>query len=148
MTESALTVSASAALAARELRVLVSRLRRRFQEQSDSRELTPSQLSVLSRLSRGDTTASDIATAERVRPQAIAATLNILEERGLIERRPDPLDRRRQLVTLSGEGREFFDGRRRAGEEWLTTSLQDRYTEAERQVLLDALALLERLGQE
>ncbi|WP_327145665.1 MarR family winged helix-turn-helix transcriptional regulator [Nocardia sp. NBC_01327] len=148
MTESAMTISASAALAARELRVLVSRLRRRFQEQSDSRELTPSQLSVLSRLSKGDTTASDIATAERVRPQAIAATLNILEERGLIERRPDPADRRRQVVSLSGEGREFFDGRRRAGEEWLTTSLQERYTEAERQVLLDALALLERLGQE
>ncbi|MBB5915810.1 DNA-binding MarR family transcriptional regulator [Nocardia transvalensis] len=137
----------SSALAARELRVLVSRLRRRFLEAAGDDELTPSQLSVLGRLHRGATTASDIAAAEHVRPQAAAAWLAGLDERGLIERHPDPDDRRRQLVSLSEDGRALFEGRTKAKDEWLSTALRERYTEAERQTVLDALALLDRLGQ-
>ncbi|MRH87378.1 MarR family transcriptional regulator [Nocardia sp. SYP-A9097] len=148
MTDSTGTISETAAQAARDLRILVGRLRRRFLEQSDSRELTPTQQSVLSRLSKGDSSASDLAAAERVRPQGVAVTLGILEERGLIERRPDPADRRRQLVSLSEEGREFHEGRRRAGDEWLAAVMQERFTEGERQTVLDALRLLERLGQQ
>ncbi|MFB8002382.1 MarR family winged helix-turn-helix transcriptional regulator [Nocardia sp. NPDC056000] len=148
MTDATVTVSRSAARAARDLRILVGRLRRRFLEQSDSRELTPSQQSLVSRLSKADSSASDLATAERVRPQAVAATLNILEERGLIERRPDPADRRRQLVSLSDAGREFHEGRRRAGDEWLATVMQEKFSEDERRIVLEALTLLERLGQE
>ncbi|MFE3052165.1 MarR family winged helix-turn-helix transcriptional regulator [Nocardia sp. NPDC059239] len=146
MTDAPAILSVSSARAARELRVLVSRLRRRFLEASDNVELTPSQLSVLSRLKNGDATASEIAAAERVRPQAIAAHLAILSDRGFVLRRPDPKDGRRQLVSLSPAGRELMAGRSRAGQEWLTTALEEKYTEAERQTLLAALELLERLG--
>ncbi|MVU77881.1 MarR family transcriptional regulator [Nocardia sp. ET3-3] len=146
MPEAPTVLSGSSIQAARELRVLVSRLRRRFQEASDNVELTPSQLSVLSRLKRGDATASEIAAAERVRPQAIATHLGILAERGFIDRRPDPKDGRRQLVSLSDAGRELMAGRAQAGQEWLTTALERQYTESERQTLLAALDLLERLG--
>ena len=62
--------------AAQELRVGVGRLRRRFREVTDRRELTPSQVSVLSRLwKEGPSTASGIAAAERVRPQSAASWL-------------------------------------------------------------------------
>ncbi|MEV0151181.1 MULTISPECIES: MarR family transcriptional regulator [unclassified Nonomuraea] len=94
---------------------------------------------------KGDASASDLAAAERVRPQAVAPTLAVLEERGLIERRPDPGDGRRQLVSLSPAGRALFEDSRRAGEEWLTRAMQEHYTEAERQTLIQAIALLERL---
>ncbi|WP_460719427.1 MarR family winged helix-turn-helix transcriptional regulator [Nocardia heshunensis] len=146
MPDAPAVLSDSSIQAARELRVLVSRLRRRFLEASDNRELTPSQLSVLSRLKHGDATASEIAAAERVRPQAIATHLSMLTEQGYVERRPDPKDGRRQLVSLTATGRELMAGRSQAGQEWLTSALQDGYTEAERQTLLDALRLLERLG--
>jgi hypothetical protein len=36
-------------------------------------------------------------------------------------------------------------GTRRAREEWLARSLQDRYTEPERRTILEALTLLDRL---
>jgi DNA-binding MarR family transcriptional regulator len=141
-------ISASAARAARDLRVVVGRLRRRLQELYDTRELTPSQTSVLSRLGKdGAASASDLAAAERVRPQSVATMLAALDERGLIQRRPDPDDGRRQLISLSDEGRAFFDDRRRTGEEWLGRALQDNYTEAERETILEALALLERLAR-
>jgi DNA-binding MarR family transcriptional regulator len=139
-------ISASAARASRELRVVFGRLYRRFKELADNQELTPSQTSVLSRLGKeGDASASDLAAAERVRPQAVALTLTALAERGLIERRPDPDDGRRQVVSLSPAGRTMFTDARRAGDEWLARAMQENYTEAERQTLLKAIALLARL---
>ena len=139
-------ISESAARAARDLRVVVGRLRRRLKEVYDTRELTPSQVSVLSRLSKdGPASASDLAAAERVRPQSVAATLAVLDERGLIERRPDPTDGRRQLISLSATGRQIIEGSRQASEEWLSRALQDRFTETERRTVIEAMALLDRL---
>ncbi|WP_413810216.1 MarR family winged helix-turn-helix transcriptional regulator [Streptomyces sp. OE57] len=141
-------VSASAVRAAHEIRVVVGRLRRRFKEAYDNEQLTPSQTSVLSRLSKeGPASASALAAAERVRPQSMAATLAALDERGLIQRRPDPGDGRRQLVSVSDAGGAFLDDKRRAGEEWLARALESGYTEAERETILEALALLDRLSR-
>jgi DNA-binding MarR family transcriptional regulator len=141
-------VSESAVRAAREVRVVFSRLLRRLRETYDTSELTPSQTSVLSRLDKeGDASVSDLAVAERVRHQSMASAVGALEERGLVSRRPDPGDGRRQLVSVSEAGRKFFDDRRRAGEEWLTRVLEDQFTEAERQMVIEAMALLERLAR-
>jgi DNA-binding MarR family transcriptional regulator len=140
-------ISASSVRAARELRVFVSRLRRRLKDELDNGELTPSQLSLVSRLAKdGPATASALAAAERVRPQSVAATLAVLEERDLVRRRQDPADGRRQLVSLTQTGQELFTDRRRSTEEWLTRALQETYTEAERRTIIEATALLERLS--
>ena len=140
------TLAPSSVRAARDLRVAVSRLRRRLVDVADTHELTPSQLSVLSRLGKeGPASASDLAAAEQIRPQSVAATLAVLEERALVIRRPDPGDGRRQLVSLSPAGTALFDDRRRHGEEWLSRALEERLTESERQTVIDAAALLERL---
>ncbi|AGL18347.1 MarR family winged helix-turn-helix transcriptional regulator [Actinoplanes sp. N902-109] len=141
--------SSSAAQAARDVRVVVGRLRRRLRDVADIGDLTPSQTSVLSRLSKeGPASASDLAAAEHVRPQSIAATLAVLEERQLIERRPDPRDGRRQLIDLTAPGHELIDGSRQARQEWLARALDERCTEAERQTIIAAMALLERLGEQ
>ncbi len=139
-------VAESAVRAAHELRTVVSRLRRRLKETYDTDGLTPSQTAVLSRLDKdGPATASALAVAEGIRPQSVATILSALDERGLIERRPDPGDGRRQLVSPSPHGRAFLSDRRRAGEEWLARSLHDRFTEPERRTIVEAMGLLERL---
>jgi DNA-binding MarR family transcriptional regulator len=146
MDEISVGVSESAVRAAREVRVVFSRLRRRLRETYDTTELTPSQTSVLSRLDKdGDASVGDLAAAERVRHQSSASTVGILEQRGLVSRRPDPADGRRQLVSVTESGHTFLEDRRRAGEEWLTRVLEDKFTEAERRTIIDTMALLERL---
>ncbi|MFS4106149.1 MarR family winged helix-turn-helix transcriptional regulator [Streptomyces sp. PD-S100-1] len=139
-------VSESAARAAHEVRVVYSRLRRRLRETYDRGDLTPSQTSVLSRLDKdGEASVSDLAAAEGVRHQSVASIVGVLAERGLVARRPDPEDGRRQLVFVTDSGHAFLEDRRRAGEGWLARALEEQCTPAERRLLLDAAAVLERI---
>ncbi|MFC5182609.1 MarR family winged helix-turn-helix transcriptional regulator [Actinomadura harenae] len=141
-------VGETAVRAAREVRVVFSRLRRRLREIGGNGLLTPSQASVLSRLGQGEVmTASELAAAEGVRPQSMAATVAALEELGVVRRDADPHDGRRQLVSLSEGGHDFIAGSRQAREEWMARTLQHDFTEAERRTLIEALALLDRLAQ-
>lgn len=141
-------VPESAVRAARDLRVLVGRLRRRFEEVRAAEELSAAQTSALARLAaHGPSSASALAGVERVRPQSMAATLAALQERDLVRRSPDPDDGRRHVVALTEAGRERAEGARAAREEWLTTALQERFTEQERTRIVEALGLLDRLSQ-
>jgi DNA-binding MarR family transcriptional regulator len=140
------TVSESAVAAARDLRVVFSRLRRRLRELATADDLTPSQTAVLIRLAKdGPASTSQLAGAERIRPQSMATTLTGLDRHALIERNPDPHDGRRQLITLTPRGRQHAESDRRVREEWLVQAMQDRFTESERHVINKALSLLHRL---
>lgn len=141
-------ISESAAAAARDLRVVFSRLRRRLRELATDGDLTPSQTAVLNRLWKdGPSSASALASAERVRPQSMATIVAALRQRGLIERKPDPEDKRRQLISLTAAGRRRAESDRQVREEWLARAIHERYSERERRVILDALVLLERLTE-
>ncbi|HEX6446816.1 MAG TPA: MarR family transcriptional regulator [Streptosporangiales bacterium] len=148
MNEVETRVSRSAVAAARDLRVLVGRLRRTLRQAAATEELSGSQASVLARLAKdGPSSASVLAGAERVRPQSMASTIAVLESAGLITRAPDPEDGRRQVVTLTATGRERAEGARASRAEWLARAMQERYTEAERATIVEALGLLDRLNQ-
>jgi DNA-binding MarR family transcriptional regulator len=126
---------------------MFSRLRRRLKELAAPGDLTPSETAVLIRLVKsGPASTSELAGAERVRPQSMATTLSGLDRHGLITRKADPDDKRRQLITLTPSGRGRAESDRKAREEWLVQAIQDRYTERERQVINEALSLLERLN--
>ncbi|RLV50212.1 MarR family transcriptional regulator [Nocardioides mangrovicus] len=136
----------SASEAAHAVRVVVGRLRRRLREVAGDEELTPSQTSALGRLMREEPmSASALAAAEGVRPQSMAATLDVLHQRGLVERSPDPTDGRRHDLWLTEAAHEFVAGSRRSKEEWLSQAL-GTLTEAERRTVIEAMALLERLA--
>jgi len=140
-------ISESAAAAARDLRVMFSRLRRQLKDVATGGGLTPSQTAVLTRLWKdGASSASALAAAERVRPQSMAAIVAALDEHGLIHRAPDPDDGRRQVISLTAAGRRRAESDRQVREEWLARAIQERYSQRERRVINDALALLQRLN--
>lgn len=138
----------SAVTAARELRAVFGRVRRRLREVADSGDLNAAQTAVLSTLHKGGaSTASVLAAGERVRPQSMASTLTALADAGLIKRSPDPSDGRRQVVTLTAAGRSRAEGDRRARQEWLAQAMQEQFTEAQRRTIVEALALLDKLTE-
>src|SRR6201988_3181661 len=139
-------VGDSAVTAARELRVLFSRLRRRLRDVAIGGDLTPSQTAVLTRLwKEGASSTSALAASERVRPQSMAAIVAGLDQHGLIRRTPDPDDGRRQMISLTAAGQRRAESDRQIREEWLARAMQERYSERERRVINDALSLLQRL---
>jgi DNA-binding MarR family transcriptional regulator len=147
MTRTPSVPSTAAAHAARDLKVMVSRLRRQLKEVSATEDLSASQASVLARLALiGPSSTSELAGAERIRPQSMAAILKVLEGRDLIERAADPNDGRRQIISLTASGRDRGHGAQAMRDEWLVSALQERYTDAERATIVEALALLDRLS--
>jgi DNA-binding MarR family transcriptional regulator len=112
----------TAALAA-DLRGVMGQLVRRLRREN----LFPlHQASVLGRLDRcGSQSVSDLAAAERVRPQSMAQTVGDLEGEGLVDRKPDPDDRRRALVTITEAGKSRIEADRRAREGWLVKAFEE-----------------------
>ena len=111
-------------------------------------ELTLPEISALERLDRaGSATPGRLAAAEQITPQAMGATLGELTRRGLAERRSDPADGRRVVVSLTEAGRRFVRNKRTARTEQLAKALSDRFTPGELEVLRDAAPLIERLGR-
>ncbi|MCX3063290.1 MarR family winged helix-turn-helix transcriptional regulator [Streptomyces beihaiensis] len=138
--------SASAVEVSREIRAVVSRLRRRLLSASRTDEMTLGQATVLARLSdKKAVTASELAASEGVRHQSMTATVAALAALGLVERTPDPDDGRRLLITLTPQGRRRVEEGRQARTEWLAGRLRDMCTEEERQTVLAAMTVLRRL---
>jgi DNA-binding MarR family transcriptional regulator len=132
------------AFIASELRVVLGQLMRRLRAEHS---FSISQGAVLGRLDReGPRSVSELAVAERIRPQSMAQTVGELESDGLVTRRPDPDDRRRALVELTDAGREVLraDRERRVG--WLAGAIADEVSDEEREVLARAVELLHRLA--
>jgi len=130
---------------ANDLRLVLGRLIRRLR--AERRGLTLGQVTVLGRLDReGPAGTSDLAAGERVRPQSMAATVAALAAAGLVERRPDPVDRRRILIALTEHGRETLAADRRRRDAWLAEALQNDLSERERAVLAEAATLLARIA--
>jgi DNA-binding MarR family transcriptional regulator len=90
---------------------------------------------------------SDLAVAERVRPQSMAQTVSDLEADGFVTRRPDPDDRRRALVELTEEGSATLQADRAQREGWLARAIAEELSPAEIDVLESAVELLRRLAE-
>jgi DNA-binding MarR family transcriptional regulator len=131
------------------LRLIIGRIARRLRQNHEVGELTLAEVSVLARLEReGANTPSALAEHERIRPQAMATTLAGLEERGLVDRRPDPDDGRRVVMTVTEQGRTTVHHRRSESVQRLVTVLGNEFSAAELRELDAVLPLLDRLAEE
>ncbi|HUD79270.1 MAG TPA: MarR family transcriptional regulator [Streptosporangiaceae bacterium] len=143
-----MTESPDVAEVAGALRVSIGLLVRRLRQIRTEGELTLPESSALSRLDRGGaTTSSELARQEQISPQSMGATLGALEARGLAERRPDPDDGRRIVISITETGRQVLGDRRDQRTQRIAKALSAGFTEAELQQLRTAVPLLERLAQ-
>jgi DNA-binding MarR family transcriptional regulator len=135
---------ADATRVASELRLVLGRLVRRLRAEH---RFPITQGTVLGRLDReGAQSVSDLAAKERVRHQSMTQTVTDLEADGLVERSPDPADRRRVLVSLTKTGRRALEDDRRQRVGWLADTMDDRLSARELRVVDEAVELLRRLA--
>lgn len=98
------------------------RLREMSQETLEPWDMTPSHLRALRVLKRyGTMRLSALSDHLRIAPRSATEVVDALESRGLVQRRPDPADRRATLVEVTGRGARTLEAIRAA-----------RGTEAER----------------
>jgi DNA-binding MarR family transcriptional regulator len=130
------------------LQVAIGLLVRRLRQVHMPGELTLAETWALKRLdSAGPATSSELARQDRISPQSMGVTLAVLEQRGLIERRRDPADGRRVVLSVTEAGHKLVHDRRGARAEQYATALRDGFTASERDQLLAAAPLLERLAE-
>lgn len=144
MSEEALDVNEVAGA----LRVSIGLLMRRMRQLKAEGEITLPESSALTRLDRGGpATSSELARQEQISPQSIGATLAGLEARGLVERRADPADGRRAVMSITGPGQQVLRDRRNESTRRLAQALSAGFSSAELDQLMVAVPLLERLAQ-
>ena len=137
------TTRAHAEAAAR-LRLAITRINRQLRQQTVG-DLTLSQWSALVTMEEhGSMRIGDLADREGVSAPTATRLVASLEEKGLLERTPDPTDRRSSYVDISASGREKLNWVRQVRTAKLAQRLATLADE-DVQRLLDVLPLLEAL---
>jgi DNA-binding MarR family transcriptional regulator len=78
---------------------------RRVRAATASHELSLTESMVLGRLEReGSATTADLARAEGIKPQSMGTIIAVLEERGMVDRKPHPTDGRQVNIELTAKG--------------------------------------------
>jgi len=132
------------------LAVAVKRLRGRFREAAWAGGVEPpiAQVAVLKRLrDAGPTTASALAAAEHVTPQAIAQTLAPLKRAGLVRSAADPADGRKTVISITAAGNRLYESALASRDAWLSRAIQSVVSARERAALKKSIELLERLAE-
>jgi DNA-binding MarR family transcriptional regulator len=102
---------------------------------------------VLGEVSRtGVSTPAELAARMHVRVQSLTDSINELVARGLVSRRPDQSDRRRQLVEVSAAGLELLDRDRAERGAWLHATMHDNLTPLEVDLLMLVAPVLRKLA--
>jgi len=135
--------------AATELVLALGLLVRRIRSPvpSESLELSWTQMAVMKRLdTEGPATTAELARAVGVKPQSMGATLAVLEEMGIVERRPHPTDCRQTNIALTAKGASVRKDAGIAKRTWLAQAIA-KLDATEQKHLPAVTALIKRLGE-
>jgi DNA-binding MarR family transcriptional regulator len=110
--------------------------------------LSINQTAVLGLVSRsGALTPKEIADRMHVSPQSLTRTLASLQDEAFVNRTPDPADLRQSIVAITQTGRTALREEMRPRDEWIAEVIQTELTESERELLVIASRLMERISE-
>lgn len=126
----------------------VGLLVRRVRQLPAAGDLSIPERSALAQLDRGGAaTSAELARQAQISPQSMGATLAGLASRGLVERRPDPADGRRVVLSVTSDGLALLRAKRDRRSRQLARALAGEFTGSELEQLRAAAALLDRLSR-
>ncbi|HEX7660998.1 MAG TPA: MarR family transcriptional regulator [Pseudonocardiaceae bacterium] len=101
---------------------------------------------MLGRLDRnGPQTIAQLASWRGVRHQSMSRMIAELEQLDLIDRAPNPSDRRGFVIAISRAGRAALDRDRRGRRDLLATAIRTRLSKEERRALAAIPGILDKL---
>ena len=83
-----------------------------------------------------------------MRPQSMSAIVSPLQEAGLVSGAPDPSDGRKTLMSLTPKCLKWLQEGRAARQDWLATTIAQKFSLHEQETLQAALELLARLVED
>jgi DNA-binding MarR family transcriptional regulator len=133
--------------AANAVRRSLADMTRRMRRLRADHGVSPSKLVILGRLALAGRklTAGELADHEGLKPQSLTRILADLEARGLVRREKSGVDRREILLEITREGHDLLRSDARRQTRWLAETMATALTPAERDILLVAAQLLDRL---
>lgn len=138
---------ADALHAAVRLRATVSGLTRHLRSRATADSPGSAKLSALAQLYRlGPLTPTQLALRERVKVQTLTRLLAELERDGYAERRPHGCDARQSVLSLTASGARLLTDEVHRREASLASALDSQLSAPERQQLLAACDLIDRLA--
>ncbi len=110
-------------------------------------DLAITQVAIMRHLEKaGPSTASDLAVAEHISPQAVAQQLKGLRERGYVRAEADATDRRKTRISLTDDGNDLLAALLKTREAWLARAIEATLPPEELAHLDRAIDVLERLA--
>ena len=133
--------------AATELRESMMAVARQLRRHRPDHGLTLSQMEVLGEVSRtGVITPAELGARMQVRVQSLTDGINELVGRGLIARRPDEADRRKQLIELTDAGAALLEADRAERDAWLNAAMRENLSQLEFDLVMLVAPVLRKLA--
>ena len=128
------------------LSMVIRWVSRALREKAGVNQRSFSHTAVLTRLERERSSAvTELARAEGMRPQSMSGIMAELDAAGLVCGVPDPTDGRRTIFSLTDAGQDAVRASRTERQNWLLHMIDAKFSPAEREQLMAAMELLERL---
>ena len=133
--------------AAARLRTVIHRLVKILRQETHGLgQLSLTERSVMGSLYRqGAMAPSTLAQLEKVTPQSMSQIINHLNELGLLEKAPSDEDKRKVMLSLTAAGRGYVEENRQRKQEWLAQALHEKLRAEDKDILMNALHILEKI---
>ena len=114
---------------------------------NDADNFSISEITTLSHLYNDEShSPSELADLIKVKTQSMSEVLSRLCKLGIINKTVSATDKRKFVVTLTENGRKIVEQTRYERDEWLTNAIESQLNDREKEVLSEAVILMERLG--
>jgi DNA-binding MarR family transcriptional regulator len=90
---------------------------------------------------------TELASLTRIKTQSMSQILKKMEAQDIIKRTPSKEDKRKVYISLTASGKKKVEETRYEKDEWLTTIIEKSLSANEKELLVKALSVLNKLSQ-